>query len=111
MKIRFPLASFAFSLIMQCCAAFLANTSAAELIFTLWTAAYLPTVSFFYAKKYLPGGKRSVPFTLAHSFLLALSFFVLYITCEGVTAALLLFAWCEVWALIGLIRKQKIPCF
>ena len=111
MKIRFPLASFAVSLILQCCAAFTANTVAAELIFTVWAIAFLPTISFLYAKKYLPGGKRSVPFTLAHSFLLALSFFVFYVTREGFASALLFFAWCELWALIGLIRKQKIPCF
>ena len=110
LKIRFPLATVALSLIWQCCAAFLSG-AIADFLFTVWMVAYLPTVSFFYAKKYLPGGKISVPFTLAHSFLLALSFFIFYITREGLAMALLLFAWCELWAMIGLIRKQKIPCF
>ena len=110
MKIRFPLTTFALSLVLQGFAALLPGMFA-DVIFTVWTVAYLPTVSFFYAKKYLPGGKRSVPFTLAHSFLLTLSFFVFYLTREGLAAALLLFVWCELWALVGLIRKQKIPCF
>ena len=110
MKIRFPLLTFAVSLLLQYFAAALQGLSS-DLLFTVWTVAYLPTVSFFYAKKYLPGGKRCVPFTLFHSSLLALSFFIFYITREGALTALLLFAWCELWALIGLIRKQKIPCF
>ena len=110
MKIRFPLASFALSLVLQC-GAFAMDGLASDLLFTFWMAVYLPAVSFFYAKKYLPGGKRSVPFTLAHSFLLVLTFFIFYVTREGAMSALLLFVWCELWALIGLIRKQKIPCF
>ena len=110
MKIRFPLLTFAISLILQCVSAALQGLSA-DLLFTVWTVAYLPTVSFFYAKKHLPGGKKCVPFTLFHSSLLALSFFIFYITREGAAAALILLAWCELWALIGLIRKQKIPCF
>ena len=110
MKLRFPFLSFSVSLILQ----FVSGASGgvfADLLFTVWTVAYLPTASFFYAKKYLPGGKRCVPFTLLHSSLLTLSFFVFYMTREGLLTALILFVWCEMWALIGLIRKQKIPCF
>ena len=110
MKIRFPLLTFAISLILQCCSAALRGLYA-DLLFTVWTVAYLPTVSFIYAKKYLPGGKRCIPFTLLHSSLLTLSFFIFYITREGLATALILLVWCELWALIGLIRKQKIPCF
>jgi hypothetical protein len=32
-------------------------------------------------------------------------------TRDGMAAALAIFIWCELWALIGLIRKQKMPCF
>ena len=110
MKIRFPLLTFALSLLLQYFAAALQGLSS-DLLFTVWTVAYLPTVSFFYAKKYLPGGKRSIPFTLFHSSLLTLSFFIFYITREGAVTALILLSWCELWALIGLIRRQRIPCF
>ena len=108
----FPFISFILSLAIQGCSAMITFAPVAELIFVLWTVIYLPSVSFLYARKIRNGGKRSIPYTLVHSFLLALSFGVFYLTREGMATALILFAWCELWALIGLIRrqKQKIPC-
>jgi hypothetical protein len=105
------LTSFLISVVLQCCCAAIPYAPLADLLFVLWTVAYLPAVSFFYARKLRYGGKHSVPYTLAHSFLLALSFLIFFQTREGMATALVLFAWCELWALFGLIRKQKIPCF
>ena len=107
---RFPFISFLISLILQGCSVLIPVASVSDIIFTAWTLAYLPAVSFVYARKIRNGGKRSIPYTLAHSFLLALSFAVFYLTREGMVTALILFAWCEIWALLGLIRRQKIPC-
>jgi hypothetical protein len=46
-----------------------------------------------------------------HSLLHALAFVPFYPSRDGMAAALAIFIWCELWALIGLIRKQKMPCF
>ena len=111
MKRTFPLVSFALSLVFQIGFSLTHPSSASDLIFLVWTAAYLPAVSFFYAKKFLIGGLRELSLTLLHSFLLALSFLLFSLTRDGLFAALILFVWCELWALLGLLRKQKIPCF
>ena len=110
MKFLFPLTAFAGSLTLQCFCAY-AEASLCDLIFVLWLVLYLPAVSFFYARRMRLGGKRSVPYTLMHSLLHALAFVPFYPSKDGAAAALAILAWCELWALIGLIRKQKMPCF
>lgn len=110
MKFLFPLVAFAGSLALQCFCAY-AGDSLSDLLFVLWFAFYLPAVSFFYARRMRFGGKRSVPYTLVHSLLHALAFMPFYPSRDGMAAALAIFIWCELWALIGLIRKQKMPCF
>ncbi|MBR5187412.1 MAG: hypothetical protein IKW18_02975 [Clostridia bacterium] len=60
----------------------------------------------------MKGGKSSIPYTLIHSFSLSFSYLMLYFSEEGAYGvAVLLFLWCEVWALLGLIRKEKMPIF
>ena len=107
MKILFPLASFALSFVFQLGFASGEPDAEAKLIFLFWFAAYLPAVSFFYARKFLPGGLMQLSRTLVHSFLLALSFFLFHFSREGLLTALVIFVWCELWALLGLLRKQK----
>ena len=81
-------------------------------IFLFWGIVYLPVSSFFYSKKFLKDGKRSIPYTLIHSFSLSFSYLMFYFwESDAYGMTLLLFLWCEVWALIGLIRKQKMPIF
>ena len=107
LKFLFPLTAFAGSLVLQCGSAAVSYAPISDLLFVLWTLAYLPTVSFLYARRIRFGGRKSIPYTLAHSFLHALAFFLFYFSRQGAITALVLFAWCELWALIGLIRKQK----
>ena len=107
MKFIYPLFSFLLSVVFQLLFLF-SNESA--FIFAVWVMIDLPCLSFLYAKKFLKDGKRSIPYTLIHSFLSAFSYLLF---CpserEALGVALLLFLWCEVWALLGLIRKQKMP--
>ena len=110
LKYLFPLTAAAGSLVLQCFCSVIPYSMLCDLLFLLWVAAYLPAVSFVYARKMRLGGKRSIPYTIMHSFMHTLAFIPFYPTKEGVMAALAIFAWCELWALIGLIRKQKIPC-
>lgn len=103
--------AFAVSLTLQCICTAIPSPTLSDLLFLLWIAAYLPVVSFVYARKIRYGGKRSIPYTIMHSFMHTLAFIPFYPTKEGIAAALAIFSWCELWALIGLIRKQKIPCY
>jgi len=111
LKFLFPIASFALSLLFQLGFAVTQAPAIPDIIFIFWVAIYLPAVSFFYAKKFLQRESKKISYTLVHSFLHALSFFLFFFTRDGLFAAFVLFVWCELWALIGLIRKQKIPCF
>lgn len=107
MKYIYPLVSFLVSIGFQL---IFINLEYHVTIFVLWIIVYLPFTSFFYSKKFLKEGKRSIPYTLIHSFSLSFSYLMFYfLETEAYGMALLLFLWCEVWALLGLIRKQKIP--
>ena len=107
MKFAYPLFSFLISLVFQLIFVY---SEYHVPIFVLWMILYLPFTSFFYSKKFLKEGRRSMPYTLIHSFSLTFSYLMFYFTeTEAYGMAVLLFLWCEVWALLGLIRKQKIP--
>lgn len=106
MKFIYPLVSFLLSVGIQLI--FMENAA----VFIVWIFIYLPLTSFFYSKRFLKGGKSSIPYTLIHSFSLSFSYLMLYFSEEGsYGVAVLLFLWCEVWALLGLIRKEKMPIF
>lgn len=104
LKFIYPLISFLISVGMQSVLPCLEDST---VLFIFWVILYLPFTSFFYSKKFLKEGKRSIPYTLIHSFSLSFSYLMFETDSRGV--ALLLFLWCEVWALLGLIRKQRIP--
>ena len=107
MKFIYPLVSFILSVGVQTIAL---CSEYDAVLFVFWAIVYLPFSSFFYSKKFLRGGKRSIPYTLIHSFALSFSYVIFYFSEEDIYGAvLLLFLWCEVWALLGLIRKQKMP--
>lgn len=107
MKFAYPVFSFLLSVVFQMLFLFAEDGTA---FFIVWAIIYLPLTSFFYSKKYLKDGKRSIPYTLIHSFSLAFSYLMFYDpNIETYCFALILFVWCEVWALLGLIRKEKIP--
>lgn len=107
MKYIYPLVSFFVSIVFQLIFVHLEYYAA---VFVLWVIVYLPLTSFFYSKKFLKEGRRSIPYTLIHSFSLSFSYLMFYLSDkESYGMALLLFLWCEVWALLGLIRKQRIP--
>lgn len=107
MKFIYPLFSFLLSVVFQLLFLFLDESA---LIFVIWVMIDLPCSSFLYSKKFLKDGKRSIPYTLVHSFLLTFSYLLFCSPgIESFGTALVLFLWCEVWALLGLIRKQKMP--
>ena len=106
MKFIYPLLSFLLSAGIQLF--FTENTA----VFVVWIFLYLPLTSFFYSKKFLKGRLSSIPYTLIHSFSLSFSYLMFHVSeKDSYGFAFILFLWCEVWALLGLIRKQKMPIF
>ena len=109
MKKFFPLFSFLISFCIQLGIVFLSHVYIIYLLLFFWVIVFLPTVSFLYSKKYLRGDKQCIAYTAAHSFLLVFSYLMLHVTeKDAYLAAVFLFVWCELWALLGLIEKQKI---
>jgi hypothetical protein len=67
----------------------------------------MPLASFLYSKKFIPKNKDKWFKSLVCPLVLAMSYFVLYLReDETYVFALVLFAWCEIWSLIGL-RETK----
>ena len=107
MKFAYPVFSFLISVLFQLCFLFAEGGTA---FFFVWVISYLPLTSFLYSKKYLKEGKRSILYTLIHSFLLAFSYLIFFNSDSGAYGwTFILFVWCEVWALLGLIRKEMVP--
>ncbi len=61
-------------------------------------ALVIPVLSVLYSKKCLSDSKHKYYFTLYNSLMLTLPFISMI--------APIIFAWCEIWSLIGLIRKK-----
>lgn len=77
----------------------------------LWIICFLPVSSFVYSKVILRNSKERIVFPLLHSVLIVLPQLLFikpaYIfSFEAVLLILKYFAWCEVWALLGLIGKR-----
>jgi hypothetical protein len=67
-----------------------------------------PLVSFLFSKKLISNGSKKLLLSVLCPLTVTLSYLVFYFM-EGETYLLagILFAWCELWSLLGLIRIKK----
>ena len=77
-------------------------------IILIWFFAVYPSVSFAYSKKFISNGR----YRLLQSILCPVTFALSYVSfffMEGETYlyTLVIFAWCELWSLLGLIKQKK----
>ncbi len=70
----------------------------------------VPAMCLVYSKRCLPGGRFRVLFTLYQSLLISLPYLILFFRDnETFLYSFILFVWCELWSLLGLIKfKRKI---
>ena len=65
-----------------------------------------PVVGFLYAKCFLKNQKKRFPFTLYQSFMMTLPYLILFWQDnETIVYAAVIFVWCELWSLLGLMRR------
>ncbi len=71
-------------------------------------AIAIPVLSVLYSKICLRNSENKFLFTLYHSFLIVLPYLILFFReDETIIYATIIFGWCEIWGLLGLIRKKK----
>ena len=73
-------------------------------------AIAIPVLSVLYSKIYLRDSKNKFLFTLYNSFLLALSTLLFSIGSSPMFVLVIgtiSFVWCDIWGLLGLIRKKS----
>ena len=67
-----------------------------------------PLAAFFYSKAFIPRNNKKWLKSVICPAVLALSYLILYFReDETYGIALILFAWCEIWSLIGMKGSQK----
>lgn len=65
----------------------------------------IPTMCIVYSKRCLSGQRFRFLFTLYQSFLITFPYLILFLKDnETIVYSFILFAWCEIWGLIGLIN-------
>ena len=76
-------------------------------VLAVWFLLFMPISSFQYSKRVLRNYKNRIVYTLLHSLSICLSYLLLFFM-EGETYfyALVVFIWCEIWGLLGLIGKR-----
>ena len=68
----------------------------------------IPTMCIVYSKRCLSGQRFRSLFTLYQSFLITFPYLILFLKDnETIVYSFILFAWCEIWGLIGLIRLKR----
>jgi Ca2+/Na+ antiporter len=69
----------------------------------------VPAMCLIYSRHCLSGQRFRFLFTLYQSFFITLPYFIIFLADdETIIYSAILFAWCELWALLGLIRfKHK----
>ena len=73
-----------------------------------YCAIVIPAMCILYSKYCLSGQRLRFPFTLYQSFLIALPLFVLFfINDKAMVYGAVLFAWCEIWGSIGLMKRRS----
>ena len=76
-------------------------------VLAVWFLLFMPISSFQYSKRVLRNCKNRIVYTLLHSLSICLSYLLLFFM-DGETYfyALVVFIWCEIWGLLGLIGKR-----
>ena len=69
----------------------------------------MPIMSFLYSKRCLAGQRLSILFTVYQSFMTTLPYLIwfLFLISEPFRFVLVLWPWCEIWSLIGLIKTKR----
>ncbi len=68
----------------------------------------IPIMCFLYSKRCLLGQRFRFLFTLYQSLLITLPYFVLYSKeNETIVYSIILYLWCELWALLGLVKFKS----
>lgn len=73
----------------------------------IYCALVVPTLGIVYAKWCLAGQKHRLLFTLYQSFFITVPYLIFCLINGEVWYSLLLFLWCELWALLGLIPPKR----
>ncbi len=107
-KMLYPILSFVSTIIIL-----VVTFASKDIVFAIalliaWVILLVPILSFLYSRVYLKEGKNKFLWTLLNSLSIVLPYLILFCT-EGETYlyALILFAWSELWALLGLPRKRS----
>ena len=67
-----------------------------------------PSISFVYSKKLLSNGKHRILQSILCPIAFVLSYVsLLFMEDETYLYALVIFVWCELWSLLGLIKRKK----
>ena len=68
----------------------------------------VPAMCIVYSKRCLSGQRFRFLFTFYQSFLITFPYLILFFKDnETIVYSFILFAWCEIWGLIGLIRLKR----
>ena len=68
----------------------------------------IPTTCFLYSQHFLKGQRFRFLFTIYQSFLIILPCLILFFKEEKtIVYSIILFVWCELWALIGLLKMNR----
>ena len=73
----------------------------------IYCALVVPTMCIVYSKWCLAGQRHRLPFTLYQSFFITAPYLILCLIDGEIVYGLILFAWCELWALLGLIPLKR----
>ena len=74
----------------------------------LYCVIVIPAICIVYSKYCLSGKRVRYLFTLYPSFLITSPFFILcFIDDKTIIYSTILFAWCEIWSLIGLFKLKR----
>ena len=67
----------------------------------------IPTMCIVYSRRYLSGQRLGFLFTIYHSLLITLPYLIWFLEDNGtIVYSFILFVWCEIWGLIGLINLK-----
>ena len=68
----------------------------------------IPAMCFLYSRRCLSEQRSRFLFTLYQSLLITLPYFILFSKeNETVVYGIILFVWCELWALLGLVKPKR----
>ena len=71
----------------------------------LYCVIVIPTMCIVYSRRYLSGQRLGFLFTLYHSLLITFPYLIWFLKDnETIVYSFILFVWCEIWGLIGLIN-------